>query len=109
MNVAFNPVSTTTVASPEPLFRIPSPGSLEAQAEGVWALLHSALCAFLCERARDQKLHGLRSAKAVPRLVLERTEIGTRTEENVTALAMSRPDDHRLTSLTNAIKKEAIM
>jgi len=52
----------------------------------------------------DQELYGLHSAKAVPRLLL----MGLKLAENVTALVMSQSDDHRLTSLTNAIKKEPL-
>ena len=65
------------------------------------------MCVCVCERTCDQKLYGLRSAKAVPRLVLKGLKLAE-VVENVTALVMSRSDDHRLTSMTNAIKKEPL-
>lgn len=74
-------------------------------------LLDPALCVSVCvsERARtcDQKLYGLLSAKAIPRLVLKGLKLAE-VVENVTALMMSWSDDRRLTSLTNAIKKQPL-
>lgn len=61
----------------------------------------------VCVSTCDQKQYGLGSAKAVPRLVFKGLKLAG-VVENVTALVMCRSDDHRLTSLTNAIKKESL-
>lgn len=103
MNMVFNPACTCHV-----LFGLPFCSSLQAQAGGVWALLHSALLVFsfasvcvsnlsvcLCVWAADQKLYRLHSAKAV-RLIFKRLKIGTNAAENVAAPPMSRCDDHHL-------------
>lgn len=61
----------------------------------------------MCERTCDPKLYGLLCAKAVPGLVLKGLKLAE-VVGNVTAPVTSWSDDHRLTSLTNAIKTQPL-
>lgn len=105
MNMVFNPMSTTVVCSITLLHLSRSAVYLPLQPGGTGRRCERF---YYTHKLCDQELYGLRSAaEAVPWLVLKGLELAGEVE-NVTALVMSRPDDRRLTSLTNAIKEQPL-
>lgn len=70
-------------------------------------LLDSTRGVLAWERTCNQKLYGLDQARAIPRLVFKELKLAE-VVGNVTALTVSWSDDRRLTSLTNAIKKQLL-
>lgn len=111
MNTVFNPVSTTIVCSITLLcpslcsIYLPLWASRHLQNEYGFIRLNPRVLAW--ERTCNQKLYGLDQARAIPRLVFKELKLAE-VVGNVTALTVSWSDDRRLTSLTNAIKKQLL-
>lgn len=87
------------MASPEPLFNLASTASLKAGAHGVGFIRLGSVC--VCVRAMDYAVKTL-----LPDLCLKGLKLAE-VVENVTAVVTSWSDDHRFTSLTNAIRRSA--